>query len=172
TKLGWTGPRLDAPGVLMTAATARGVLAAREALVGAGAAGLSRLASAIVTPAAAQTLSCTPPFDDPEIVALARALGYSLPLIYEYVYYNIEFTPTWRFKKGALGTYLDRRGNQIDQNELFVALLRQSCITANFRYGVIGYPASVIANLFGVANDQIVLTNVLGNGGFTGCVQV
>src|SRR5215470_13184588 len=172
TKLGLADPTLDAPRVLMAAFTAKSVLAAREALVGAGVASLSHLSNALVTPAAAQTLSCTPPFDDPEIVELARALNYSLPLIYEYVYYNIEFTPTWGLKKGALGTYLDRRGNQIDQNELFVALLRQSCITANFRYGVIGYPASVIANLFGVANDQIVLTNVLGNGGFTGCVQV
>ena len=32
------------------------------------------------------TLSCTPPAAEPEIAALARALRYNLPLIYEYVY--------------------------------------------------------------------------------------
>src|ERR1700722_12931092 len=77
------------------------------------------------------SLSCTPPATDPEIAALARALNYSLPQIYEYVYYNIEYTPTFGSKKGPLGTYLDRRGNSFDQNVLFATLLRQSCISAN-----------------------------------------
>src|SRR5215471_17999441 len=80
-----------------------------------------------------RTLSCTPPATDPEIAALARGLNYDLILIYEYVYYGIDFSPTFGSKKGALGTYLDRRGNNIDQNVLFVTLLRQSCITANYR---------------------------------------
>jgi hypothetical protein len=109
-----------------------------DRLLAAGRSAGRGLSSALVPGAAAQSLSCTPPADDPEIVSLARALGYSLPLIYEYVYYNVDFTPTWGSKKSALGTYLDRRGNQIDQNNLFVALLRQSYIRANFRHGLIG----------------------------------
>jgi RHS repeat-associated protein len=139
-------------------------------LASAGKAVLSNISSAIVAPASAQTLSCTPPAADPEIVALARALQYNWQLIYGYVYYTVDYSPTWGSKKGPLGTYLDRRGNNIDQNVLFVALLRQSCITANFRYGVINYTGDQTANLVGAQNDAQTLTNILGKGGFSGCV--
>src|SRR5215471_1443979 len=77
------------------------------------------------------TLSCTPPATDPELAALARALNYDPLLIYEYIYYDIDFAPTFGSKKGALGTYLDRRGNNFDQNVLFVTLLRQSSPTSS-----------------------------------------
>ncbi|MFE0754621.1 RHS repeat-associated core domain-containing protein [Inquilinus sp. NPDC058860] len=120
--------------------------------------------------AAVPALSCTPPAAEPEIAALARALNYDPFSIYEYIYYNIDYSPTWGSKKGALGTYLDRRGNGIDQNVLFVALLRQSCISANFRFGAVSYDTAAIANLFGVENDAGLINNVLGGGGFTGCV--
>jgi hypothetical protein len=154
---GATGAGTTTPGASKTEAPSR--------LASAGQAVLSGLSSALVTPASAQTLSCTPPPDEPEIVALARALQYKYSLIYDYVYYNIDYSPTWGSKKGALGTYLDRRGNNIDQNVLFVALLRQSCITANFRYGGIAYNADEIANLLGVQNDQVILSHALGDGG-------
>ncbi len=141
-------------------------------LASAGKAVLSTVSSAIVTPASAQTLSCTPPAADPEIVALARALQYNWQLIYGYVYYSIDYSPTWGSKKGALGTYLDRRGNNVDQNVLFVTLLRQSCITANFRYGAVTYTGDEMANLVGAQNDAQTLSNIFGNGGFTGCILV
>jgi RHS repeat-associated protein len=140
-------------------------------LASAGEAVLANVSNAIIAPASAQTLSCTPPADEPEIVALARALQYDWQLIYGYVYYRIDYSPTWGSKKGALGTYLDRRGNNVDQNVLFVALLRQSCITANFRYGPVRLSGAEIANLVGTqSTDAATLENVLGNGGFSGCV--
>jgi hypothetical protein len=139
-------------------------------LASAGEAVLSKVSNAIIAPASAQTLSCTPPTDEPEIVALARALQYDWQLIYGYVYYRIDYSPTWGSKKGALGTYLDRRGNNVDQNQLFVALLRQSCITANFRYGPVTYSGAEVANLVGAQNDAATLNNILGDGGFAGCV--
>lgn len=116
------------------------------------------------------TLTCTPPAADPEIAALARALQYNLNLIYEYVYYNIDYSPTWGSKKGALGTYLDRRGNGIDQNTLFVELLRQSCISANYRFGALSMPTSEIANNLGVENSSTAVETVLAKGGFSGSV--
>jgi RHS repeat-associated protein len=116
------------------------------------------------------TLTCTPPATDPEIAALARALNYNLSQIYEYIYYDIDFSPTFGSKKGALGTYLDRRGNNFDQNVLFVTLLRQSCITANYRQGVVQFSGASVANLLGVQNDAGVLTTVLGNGAIPACV--
>jgi hypothetical protein len=115
------------------------------------------------------TLNCTPPAADPEIAGLARALNYNFVQIYEYVYNTIEFSPTYGSKKGALGTYLDRRGNNFDQNVLFVTLLRQSCHTANYRHGSIDFSSSLMANLLGVQNDAAVVSSVLANGKIPHC---
>jgi RHS repeat-associated protein len=169
TKLGLALPlgQTTAPGSAVPSITTD---SAMSKFASAGKAVLSNVSSAIVASASAQTLSCTPPAADPEIVALARSLQYNWQLIYEFVYYSIDYSPTWGSKKGALGTYLDRRGNNVDQNVLFVTLLRQSCITANFRYGGIAYSAAEIANLLGVQNDQVILTHTLASGGFSGCV--
>jgi RHS repeat-associated protein len=170
TKLGFASP--DAP-TIGAGTTAPGApkTAAPSRLASAGQAVLSGISNALVTPASAQALSCTPPADEPEIAALARALQYDWQLIYGYVYYNVDYSPTWGSKKGALGTYLDRRGNNVDQNQLFVALLRQSCITSNFRYGPVRLSGAELANLVGTqSTDAATLYNVLGNGGFTGCV--
>ncbi|MBC8951487.1 RHS repeat-associated core domain-containing protein [Xenorhabdus sp. PB62.4] len=117
-------------------------------------------------------LACTPPPTDPEIRDLARALNYDLELIYEYVYYGIDYSPTFGLKKGPLGTFLDRRGNNMDQNALFVTLLRQSCIKADYRYGVTTIPAEMIANLLGVENNATLLVNNLANSGIPACVKI
>jgi RHS repeat-associated protein len=121
--------------------------------------------------AALPALTCAPPSAEPEIAALARALEYNLNLIYEYVYYNIDYSPTWGSKKGALGTYVDRRGNGIDQNTLFVELLRQSCISANYRFGGVTLPTAAVANQLGVQNTVGAVVTALGNGGFSGNVD-
>jgi RHS repeat-associated protein len=84
------------------------------------------------------------------IPELARALKYDAYLIYEYVYTNIDYSPTYGLKKGALGTILDSRGNDMDQSALLVALLRESGYTANFVYGQIQLNASELNALFGV----------------------
>ena len=120
----------------------------------------------------APSLSCTPPVADPEISALARALNYNLPQIYEYVYYNIETSHTFGSKKGALGTFLDKRGNNFDQNVLFVTLLRQSCLTANYRYGTVTLTGADMASVLGVKNDADVFARSLGNGGIPACIRI
>lgn len=118
------------------------------------------------------TLSCTPPAADPEIAELARALNYNLSQIYEYIYYNIEFSPTFGLKKGALQTLLDKRGNNADQNQLFVTLLRQSCITANFRYGNANLSGAAVSNLLGVDDDAALIDQALGNGSIPNCIRM
>ncbi|WP_340614672.1 RHS repeat-associated core domain-containing protein [Xenorhabdus thailandensis] len=118
------------------------------------------------------TLACTPPPADPEIRDLARALNYDLELIYEYVYYGIDYSTTFGLKKGPLGTFLDRHGNNMDQNMLFVTLLRQSCIKADYRYGVTTLPAEMVANLIGVENNATLIARELGSGGIPACVRV
>jgi RHS repeat-associated protein len=109
--------------------------------------------------------SCTRPPTDPELAALARSLNYDLSRIYEYIYYNVDYSPSYGLKKGALATFLDRRGNNLDQNVLFVELLKQSCIDATFKFGAVPIPTAGVANWLGVPNDVTSVTNVLGYGG-------
>ena len=111
--------------------------------------------------------ACKRPAADPEIAALARSLNYDLSRIYEYIYYNVEFSPSYGLKKAPLATFLDRRGNNLDQNALFVALLKQSCIDASFRFGAVPIPTAGVANWMGVPNDVTLLNYVLGGGGFS-----
>jgi RHS repeat-associated protein len=114
-----------------------------------------------------------------EIVTLADALKCDIDLIYEYVYNNIEYEPLFGSNKGALGTLLDQRGDDIDQANLFVALLNASGITqTSFIYGYITVtgtqvPASPCTATWiasapgwlGVKNDEIAITQLLASGG-------
>src|SRR3984957_12522140 len=91
--------------------------------------------SVLVTGALGCASSSTQPI---EIVTLAASLKCDLDLIFEYVYNNIEYEPLFGSNKGALGTLLDQRGDDIDQAQLFVALLNAAGITqTNFIYGYI-----------------------------------
>ncbi len=58
----------------------------------------------------------------PDVAELARALRNNIDLIYQYVYNEIELTPTYGLAKGATGTLLDRSGNPFDQTNLFIRL--------------------------------------------------
>jgi len=120
-------------------------------------------------PVSAQTsgTQCTRPQTDPEIAALARSLGYDLVRIYEYVYYNVDYSPSYGLKKGALATFLDRRGNNLDQNVLFVELLRQSCINASYKFGAVPFSTAGVANWFGIPNDLTMVNQVLSDGGIS-----
>jgi RHS repeat-associated protein len=89
----------------------------------------------------------TAPASIPE---LARALKHDAYLIYEYVYTNIDFIPSYGVRKGALGTVLDGLGNDMDQASLLVALLRQSGYTANFVYGRIRLDSTQLGNWLGI----------------------
>jgi RHS repeat-associated protein len=96
------------------------------------------------------------------IAELARALKNDVNLIYEYVYTNIEYSPTYGVKKGALGTLLDGRGNDFDHAALMVALLRQSGYTASYVYGSIRLTPSQLNNWLGVqTSDACAVLNLL-----------
>jgi YD repeat-containing protein len=111
----------------------------------------------------------TAPASIPE---LARALNYDANLIYEYVYTNIDYSPIYGVKKGALGTLLDGHGNDFDQSALMVALLRQSGYTASYAYGSITLNTAQLRNWFGVdTSTACPLVNLLANGGFPGSVS-
>ena len=100
------------------------------------------------------------------ISELARALKNDADLIYQYVYNNVEFSPTFGQMKGPLGTLLDGRGNSFDQASLMIALLREAGYTANYIHGIIRITASEAASWLDVTNTTgCVAVNVLSNGG-------
>jgi RHS repeat-associated protein len=112
----------------------------------------------------------TAPASIPE---LARALKYDANLIYEYVYTNIEYSPTYGLKKGALGTLLDGVGNDMDQSALLVALLRASGYTATYQYGQIRLFPADIAAFYGVdVSNACPLANLLTRGGIPVTIYV
>ncbi len=71
------------------------------------------------------------------IAELARALKNDADLIFEWVYSNIEFHPTFGVQKGALGCLQDGFGNSFDQSALMVELLREAGYTASYVFGTI-----------------------------------
>ena len=117
--------------------------------------------------AASPTLVAQPGVMAPaSIPELARALKNDVNLIYEYVYTNIEYSPTYGVKKGALGTLLDGRGNDFDQAALMVALLRQAGYTASFVYGQIELtPAQLTAWLGVPLGDGCAINTILSVSG-------
>lgn len=69
---------------------------------------------------------------DPELLALAGKLDYDPHRIYRWVYENIVFEDYTYSRKGALTTYRTRRGNEVDQSSLLIALLRISGVPARY----------------------------------------
>lgn len=112
----------------------------------------------------------TAPASIPE---LARALKYDVNLIYEYVYTNIEYSPTYGLKKGALGTLLDGSGNDFDQSALLVDLLRASGYTADYKHGTMRLGTAAINAFYGVdVSDACPLLRLLTSGGIPVTITV
>ncbi|MEL7454642.1 MAG: hypothetical protein AAGJ50_14845, partial [Pseudomonadota bacterium] len=80
---------------------------------------------------------------DEYIAQLANDLEYDLVDIYEYVYNNVRYSPSFGLKKGALGAIFDSEGTAFDQAQLLVALLRHSDLNSgtdynpNYRFGIV-----------------------------------
>ncbi len=103
-----------------------------------------------------------------EITTLAAALKCDPDLIFEYVYNNIEYEPLFGSNKGALGALLDLRGNDIDQAQLFTALLSAAgfpSTSMNYEYGYIRLNGAQATGWLGVKNDGQAIANLLANGG-------
>ncbi|MCC7083095.1 MAG: hypothetical protein IT530_20705 [Burkholderiales bacterium] len=103
-----------------------------------------------------------------EIRALAASLKCDVDLIFEHVYNNIEYEPLFGSNKGALGTLLDQRGNDIDQVNLFKALLDAAGYSSsriNLQYGYIRVNGTTASSWLGVTNDGNAILQLLANGG-------
>lgn len=100
----------------------------------------------------------------PDISELAHALKNDIDLIYEYVHNNIEFSPSFGLKKGALGTLLDESGNSFDQANLLVSLARAAGYEAKFEYGEIRLPVARLNQWLGTTGDAVSAARVLSLG--------
>ena len=101
------------------------------------------------------------------IVALVAALKCDPDLIFEYVYNNIEFEPSYGSNKGALGTLLDQRGGDADQSILLATLLNVAGYSdVQFAWGVIQLTGAQLSSWLGVTNDATAVQALLNAGGF------
>jgi RHS repeat-associated protein len=118
--------------------------------------------------AVAQSVGCASASSQPApLVALASALKCDADLIFEYVYNNIEFEPLYGSNKGALGTLLDRRGDDADQAILLVTLLNIAGYSQTGYANLLDGPidGNFIANSLGVKNDADAIEHLLNAGG-------
>ena len=100
------------------------------------------------------------------IAELARALKNDPDLIYEWVYNNIEFTPTFGEQKGALGWLIDGIGNAFDQAALLSALFTQAGLSPSYLFGNVEFSAAQAAAWLGTDPADISTSyGVLYNGG-------
>ena len=99
----------------------------------------------------------------PEILALARALDNEPRQIYEYVLNNVEYVPLFGARNGATATLLSKKGNDLDQCALLIALLKSANPASDAKYiqEQVVYSTSFLADMLGVNSDQVL--SHLGN---------
>jgi YD repeat-containing protein len=104
----------------------------------------------------------------PSIVELARALNVNNngpQYMYEWVYNNVSFTPTFGLQKGALGCLIDGFGNSFDQSALLVSLLTQAGFVASYVLGTLELTLSQCQGWFGTDSSLTTTSDLLANGG-------
>lgn len=99
------------------------------------------------------------------IVELARALKNNVDLIWEHVFNNIEFIPTYGLQKSGLGALIDGCGNSFDQADAMVQLLRQAGYTADYVFGTLQLNSTQCSALFGTDSNIWSTGNLLSNSG-------
>jgi|GEM_PF-1749514 len=83
---------------------------------------------------------------------------------YDYVKDEITYEPYYGSKKGAFGTYLEKRGNDIDKASLLIGLLRDQQIPARYVFGTIELSESE-ANAWIGTNNLTATYNILYKNG-------
>lgn len=101
----------------------------------------------------------------PEIQTLAAELNHDPLEIYAYVRNNISFEPYYGSRKGALITYWERSGNDIDIASLMIALLRASGYYARYVQGTVAVDEVTAMNWVGGAPDLVTAGSILATGG-------
>ena len=103
--------------------------------------------------------------DRQSIIDLAATLNHSPVEIYNWVYNNIEYVPTWGSIQGAEMCMLAKKCNDMDTASLLIALLRASDIPARYVHGTIEVPIDKLMNWTGGFTDVNSAVGFVGAGG-------
>jgi transglutaminase-like putative cysteine protease len=100
-----------------------------------------------------------------EIQDLAAQLEHNPIKIYNWVYNNIDYVPTYGSIQGAQMCLMTKQCNDIDTASLLIALLRASGISARYVYGTIEVPIDKVMNWVGGFTDPMAALNFISSGG-------
>ncbi|MEL7487539.1 MAG: hypothetical protein AAGJ87_10040, partial [Pseudomonadota bacterium] len=112
-----------------------------------------------------------------EIKSLAAGLDHDPDLIYEYVYENVDYHPTFGLAKGALGAHLDKSGTAFDQAHLVSELLDEARLNganvSNIRihYGTLALSSAAEIEEWLGLSDAGDVCRLLANGGVPATVN-
>ena len=125
----------------------------------------SAIVQTISPPTAADLTSTVEVQFTPAILAKAAQLNHNPVQIYNWVYNNIEYVPTYGSIQGADMCLQTMQCNDMDTASLLIALLRASNIPARYVYGTIQLPINQIMNWVGGFTDAKSAVNLLASGG-------
>ena len=100
-----------------------------------------------------------------EIKALAEELDHDPVKIYNWVYDNIRFIPTYKSIQGSQQTLDNNAGNATDTSSLLIALLRASGIHSRYAYGTVRIPAEKVMNWVGGVTVPEAALHLIAQGG-------
>ena len=85
----------------------------------------------------------------PEIRSIVVSCQADPKKLFDFVRNNVRYTPYYGFRKGAVMTWLTRSGNDADQAELLVTLLRAAGYSADYERGWLYMPSTEARAWFG-----------------------
>ncbi|HYV49244.1 MAG TPA: DUF6531 domain-containing protein [Myxococcaceae bacterium] len=91
----------------------------------------------------------------PELMALVSSLGGKPLALYNYVHAQVMPELYYGSKKGAAETLAEKAGNDFDQANLLVAMLRAANVPARYEYGTVRLSLAQAAALTGGADARI-----------------
>jgi hypothetical protein len=120
--------------------------------------------AALAAPTAGELLGTEEAVLSPEVRALAAQLGGDPRNIYEWVYHNIRYVPSYGSIQGSDGALRTKSGNAIDTASLLIALLRASGIPARYVFGTVEIPIDKVKNWVGGVDSPNAALDLLAQG--------
>ena len=100
-----------------------------------------------------------------EIRAKAAELNNDPIEIYNWIYNNINYIPSFGSIQGSVMTLQNRQGNSFDISSLLIAMLRAANTPARYAYGAIEIPVEQVMNWVGGAATPEMASQTLGQAG-------
>ncbi len=100
-----------------------------------------------------------------KVQELVAQLGNDPLSLYQWVYNNIRYIPSYGVMQGGEYTLQSEQGNAFDIASATIALYREAGIPARYRYGIVALPADAVQNWVGGVTNVDAATNLLSQGG-------